>query len=75
MTLMTREEMYELHGLLHRLWSKAQGREAYDKKEWMRLEALTGNAISAILGPEAERVGYMNLITPAVQDSSGGPKP
>jgi hypothetical protein len=73
MTTMTREEMYEMHGLLHRLWSKS-GTVAYDKKEWGRLEALVGRAICTMLGPEAERVGYMNLITPAVQPSSEASK-
>jgi hypothetical protein len=60
---MTKEEMYEMHGLLHRLWSKSKGPE-YNKKEWGRLEELIGRAICTILGPEAARGGYMNLISP-----------
>lgn len=62
MTPMTRAEMYELHGLLHRLWSKS-GTTDYDKKEWMRIEELIGMALCTMLGPEAERVGYMSLIS------------
>lgn len=68
MTSMTRAEMYEMHGLLHLLWSKS-GTPKYDKKEWVRLEELIGKSICTMLGPEAERVGYMNLITPAAQPS------
>lgn len=67
---MTNEEMYELHGLLHRLWSKA-GTTAYDKKEWGRLEALIGEAICTMLGPEAARDGYMTKITPIKLPSPG----
>lgn len=62
---MTRLEMYELHGLLHRLWSRA-GTIAYDKQEWKRLEELIGKAIRTMLGPEADRVGYLNLIDPRI---------
>jgi hypothetical protein len=59
---MTKDEMYEMHGLLHKLWSKS-GTTAYDKNEWGRLEALIGRAICTMLGPEAGQGGYMTLIT------------
>ncbi len=56
--------MYELHGLLHTLWSKSVGTPDYNKREWGRLEALIGNAICTMLEPEAAKGGYMPLITP-----------
>jgi len=59
---MTDEELYEMHGLLHKLWSQRVGR--YDKKEWMRLDALIGKAILTILGPRCKNGGYMSVITP-----------
>lgn len=63
MTAMTRAEMYEMHGLLHRLWSKS-GTTAYDKQEWKRLDELIGKSICTMIGPEADRGGYMSLISP-----------
>jgi hypothetical protein len=30
----------EIAELFHRLWTKAVGQNEYDKKEWMRLQAL-----------------------------------
>ena len=30
----------QAHTLFHRLWSKARGCDAYDKREWQHLEAL-----------------------------------
>ena len=62
--LLDKGGMYELHGLVHTLWSKAVGAETYSKAEWKRLEELVGKAFRTILGPEADRVGYMKLIAP-----------
>lgn len=62
--LLDREGMYELHGLLHQLWSKAVGTPDYDKLQWGRLEELLGKGFRTILGPECDRVGYMAMITP-----------
>lgn len=63
MIVMTRDEMYEMHGLLHQLWSKS-GTVAYDKKEWIKFEELIAKSINMMLGPEAEQVGYLRLIMP-----------
>lgn len=75
MTSMTRAEMYELHGLLHRLWSKS-GTTDYDKREWKRLDELIGTAICTMLGPEAENGGYMRLISKGKDSiNQGSPLP
>lgn len=62
--LLDKDGMYELHGLIHKLWSKAAGTEKYDKEEWKRLEELVGKAFRTMLGSEVDRVGYMALIAP-----------
>lgn len=62
--LLDKEGMYELHGLLHNLWSKAVGTAGYDKESWKRFEELLGKAFRTILGPEADRTGYLALIAP-----------
>lgn len=62
--LLDKDGMYEMHGLLHRLWSKAVGPAGYDKEEWKRLEELVEKAFRTILGPDADKMGYMALITP-----------
>lgn len=61
--LLGKDGMLELHGLLHQLWSKAVGTQDYNKQEWKRLEELVGKAFRSILGPEADKVGYMTLIS------------
>lgn len=30
----------DLHNLFHTLWGRAKGRETYDKKDWLALEAM-----------------------------------
>lgn len=62
--LLDRNGMYELHGLVHQLWSKAVGTSDYDKAEWKRMEELVGKAFRTILGSECDRLGYMAMITP-----------
>ena len=68
--LLDKDGMYELHGLLHTLWSKAVGTQDYDKEQWKRLEELHGKAYRTILGPEVDRVGYMALISPKAASGS-----
>jgi hypothetical protein len=68
--LLGNDGMYELHGLLHHLWSKAVGTQDYNKQEWKRLEELVGKAFRTILGPEADRAGYMALISPKTPHGS-----
>ena len=62
--LIDRNGMYELHGLVHRLWSKAVGTPDYDKEQWKRMEELVGKAFRTMLGPESDQLGYMAMITP-----------
>jgi hypothetical protein len=61
---MNREEMYELHGLLHILWSKAVGTSDYNKKQWGRMEELISKSICTMLGKECSTGGYLRLIAP-----------
>jgi hypothetical protein len=61
---MTREEMYDLHGHLHNLWSKAVGTPDYNKKQWGRMEELISKAIGTMLGKECSNGGYLPLIMP-----------
>ena len=38
--VMSDDPLQEAHRLFHLLWSKAYDAPAYDKREWLRLEAL-----------------------------------
>lgn len=44
------EEMIELHGLFHTLWTEDVGRDGYDKAQWKRLEELVGKAMNIVAG-------------------------
>lgn len=54
-------ELYEQykrkHELFHTLWTKAVGKEDYDKKEWMEFEGLIKNPNDRIIYGEKERKG------------------
>lgn len=41
---MTNFEMIELHGLLHKMWTRDVGRDGYDKVDWRRFEELITHA-------------------------------
>lgn len=52
MIKITPEEMYEAHGLLHRLWSNAVYVEKAGKEEWKRLQQLIDIAFDELMGIE-----------------------
>lgn len=39
-TAVAADPLQEAHKLFHQLWSKAYDTPTYDKREWLRLEAL-----------------------------------